>query len=230
MTGNGQDLGSKNGKILRVDVNAAEGYKIPPDNPFVGNDDALDEIWAYGFRNPWRCSFDMGGDNALICADVGQNSYEELDVVVKGGNYGWRVLEGRHCFNYQAPNDHPASCDSNGMTAPVIEYNNCSGRPEGCKGISITGGYVYRGAHEAWDGLYFFGDWSKNFVFKDGQLFVARMTGDKWTLEDVNVTNMPDWNSYVLSFGQEVSGSTPASFIMVSAGFRRSGRAPGVTG
>ena len=206
VTGNGQDLTVKQGKILRIDVNSAEGYAIPKDNPFVGNDDALDEIWAYGFRNPWRCSFDMGGDHSLICADVGQNSFEEVDVVKKGGNYGWRVKEGTHCFNYQAPNDHPASCDDKGMIDPVIEYNNCSGNPEGCKGISITGGYVYRGAHKAWDGMYFFGDWSKNFVFKDGQLFVAKMTGMKWSMEKVNVTNMPGWNSYVLSFGQDSKG------------------------
>ncbi|MBT3330695.1 MAG: hypothetical protein HOK21_12125 [Rhodospirillaceae bacterium] len=205
-TGNGQDLTSKNGKILRLDVNSAEGYAIPKDNPYVGNDDALDEIWAYGFRNPWRCSFDMGGDHALICADVGQNSYEEVDVIKKGGNYGWRVKEGTHCFDYQAPNDEPASCEDKGMIDPVLEYNNCSGNPDGCKGISITGGYVYRGAHKAWDGMYFFGDWSKNFVFKDGQLFVAKMTGMKWSMEKINVTNMPGWNSYVLSFGQDSKG------------------------
>ncbi|MBT4489117.1 MAG: hypothetical protein HOC72_16345, partial [Rhodospirillaceae bacterium] len=135
-----------------------------------------------------------------------QNSYEEVDVVKKGGNYGWRVKEGTSCFNYQAPNDHPASCADTGMIDPVIEYNNCSGNLEGCKGISITGGYVYRGANKAWDGMYFFGDWSKNFVFKDGQLFVAKMTGMKWSMEKVNVTNMPNWNSYVLAFGQDSSG------------------------
>ena len=206
VTGNGQDLSSKHGKIIRVDVNSRDGYAIPKDNPFVGNDDALDEIWAYGFRNPWRCSFDMGGDRALICADVGQNSFEEIDIVKKGGNYGWRVREGKHCFNYQAPNDHPASCKMDGMIDPVLEYNNCSANPEGCKGISITGGYVYRGANKAWDGMYFFGDWSKNFVFKDGQLFVAKMTGSNWSMEKVNVTNMPKWNSYVLAFGQDSKG------------------------
>jgi glucose/arabinose dehydrogenase len=206
VTGNGQDLTVKYGKILRIDVNSDEGYAIPKDNPYVGNDDALDEIWAYGFRNPWRCSFDMGGNHELICADVGQNNYEEVDVVKKGGNYGWRVKEGTHCFDYQAPNDEPASCKDDGMIDPVIEYNNCSANPEGCKGISITGGYVYRGAHKAWDGMYFFGDWSKNFVFKDGQLFVAKMTGMKWSMEQVNVTNMPGWNSYVMSFGQDSKG------------------------
>jgi glucose/arabinose dehydrogenase len=91
--GNGQDLDSLNGKILRVDVDKSAPYAVPPDNPFVGRQDAKPEIWAYGFRNPWRCSFDMGGSKQLICADVGQNSYEEVNVVTKGGNYGWRVKE-----------------------------------------------------------------------------------------------------------------------------------------
>ncbi|MBT4486216.1 MAG: hypothetical protein HOK30_20745 [Rhodospirillaceae bacterium] len=206
VSGNGQDLGSKNGKILRIDVNSEEGYAVPKDNPFVGNEDALDEIWAYGFRNPWRCSFDMGGDQNLICADVGQNNYEEIDVIKKGGNYGWRVKEGTHCFDYQKPNEEPASCNDKGMIDPVLEYNNCSANPDGCKGISITGGYVYRGANKAWDGTYFFGDWSKNFVLKDGQLFAAKMTGMKWSMEKMNITNMPKWNSYVMGFGQDSSG------------------------
>jgi glucose/arabinose dehydrogenase len=211
VTGNGQDLSTKNGKILRIDVNSAEGYAIPKDNPFVGNDDALDEIWAYGFRNPWRCSFDMGGNNDLICADLGQDSWEEVDVIKKGGNYGWRVLEGTHCFDYQAPQVHPASCESKGMIAPVIEYRNCGfftadpKKGDECKGISVTGGHVYRGKHKAWDGKYFFGDWSKNFVVKEGQLFVAD-PANNWKMEMVTVTNMPKFNSYVLSFGQDSDG------------------------
>ncbi|MDP6565352.1 MAG: PQQ-dependent sugar dehydrogenase [Alphaproteobacteria bacterium] len=212
VTGNGQDKASKLGKMLRIDVNAENGYAVPKDNPFANDDEAAPEIWAMGFRNPWRCSFDMGGNNALICGDVGQNSWEEVDVVTKGGNYGWRVREGRHCFDYQNPNDAPASCNSAGMTDPVLEYRNCGFfnpeplKGDACKGISITGGYVYRGGHQSWQGKYFFGDWSKNFVFKDGQLFVATMSGNNWTMEDVKVTNMPGWNSYVLSFGQDSDG------------------------
>jgi len=206
VSGNGQDLGSKNGKILRLDVNSRDGYAVPKDNPFVGNDDALDEIWAYGFRNPWRCSFDMGGDHDLICADVGQNMFEEIDVIKKGGNYGWRVKEGMHCFNYQAPNDPPKACKDTGMIDPVLEYNNCSANSEGCKGISITGGYVYRGANKAWDGMYIFGDWSKNFVFKEGQLFAAKRTGMKWSMENITVSNMPGFKEYVLGFGQDSKG------------------------
>ena len=114
--GNGQDTQVLNGSILRIDINKSENgnnYAIPPDNPFVGNDDVLDEIWAYGFRNPWRCSFDTGSGD-LYCGDVMQNSYEEIDVVVKGGNYGWRRTEGSRCFDYTKPNDHPSSCDTSG--------------------------------------------------------------------------------------------------------------------
>ncbi len=205
VTGNGQDLTITNGKILRIDVNG-DPYKVPSDNPFVGKDDVAPEIWAYGFRNPWRCSFDMGGTNELFCGDVGQNAYEEIDIVVKGGNYGWRVKEGTHCFDYVNPNTNPASCNDKGMIDPIIEYNNCGARPKGCKGISITGGYVYRGSNKAWDGKYFFGDWSKSFMVKDGSLFVATRNGDKWTMEDVEVTNMPGWNEYVLAFGQDGEG------------------------
>ncbi|NKC11356.1 MAG: hypothetical protein GKR94_03870 [Gammaproteobacteria bacterium] len=203
--GNGQDLSSLLGKMLRVDVNSKHPYEVPEDNPFVGNDEVAPEIFAYGFRNPWRCAFDMGGDKELFCGDVGQNAYEEIDIVRKGGNYGWRLKEGSHCFDYLNPNKHPASCDDAGMIDPIIEYNNCN-VTEDCKGISITGGYVYRGSHTAWDGKYFFGDWSKQFPVKDGRLYVATKNGSEWNMEDVNITNMQNFNSYVLAFGQDGDG------------------------
>ena len=203
--GNGQDLTSLNGKILRVDVNGATPYAVPSDNPFVGRNDARPEIWAYGLRNPWRCSFDTGGSKELFCADVGQNAYEEVDIVTKGGNYGWRMKEGKHCFDYANPNTPPASCSDAGMTDPIIEYNNCNVH-QNCKGISVTGGYVYRGSQAAWQGKYFFGDWSRTFAVRNGSLFVASKTGTGWTMEDVKVANMPSFNSYVLAFGQDADG------------------------
>lgn len=205
VTGNGQDLGILKGKVLRIDVNKGSPYAIPKDNPFVGKSDALGEIWAYGFRNPWRCAFDRGGNHELFCADVGQNSFEEVDIVKKGGNYGWRVMEGTHCFDYVNPNKHLASCNNAGMTPPIIEYNNCN-VTENCKGLSIIGGYVYRGKHKAWDGMYFFGDWSKSFAIRDGRLYVASNKGGKWQMEDIKVTNMPKFNSYVLGFGEDADG------------------------
>jgi glucose/arabinose dehydrogenase len=203
--GNGQDLTSMHGKILRIDVNKGMPYEVPPDNPFVGRRDALPEIWAYGFRNPWRCAFDKAGQRELFCADVGQNSYEEVDIVVKGGNFGWRVREGRHCFDYVNPNKHPQTCEAKGMIDPIIEYNNCNVHKD-CKGISITGGYVYRGRHQPWQGAYFFGDWSRQFPVRDGRLYVATRQGNTWTMQDVRVTNMPNFNSYVLAFGQDDDG------------------------
>ncbi len=207
--GNGQDLTSLNGKILRIDVDSrpnGAAYGIPADNPFVGNSDARPEIWAYGLRNPWRCSFDMG-DGRLFCADVQQNSYEEVDIIQKGGNYGWRRMEGNHCFEYTTPNDHPASCDTSGLTMPILEYNNCGAKPEGCKGISVTGGYVYRGSHAAWNGKYIYGDWSKSFAAMDGQIFMATEgSGGKWSMETAEIVNLDGNNPYVLAFAQDSAG------------------------
>ena len=187
--GNGQDLTSPHGKILRINTDGT----VPEDNPFASNPDADPRIWAYGHRNPWRCSFDMGGQNELFCGDVQQNSYEEVDIVAKGQNSGWRKMEASHCFNYVEPNNHPASCDQAGLTLPIIEYKNCTAIPDGCMGISVTGGFVYRGAHKAWDGAYIFGDWSKSFAERDGQLFVATKGGDgKWTMD---TWRSPTWRA-----------------------------------
>jgi glucose/arabinose dehydrogenase len=121
--------------ILRIDVNKQDNgkqYGIPADNPFAGNTSGFrEEIYAYGLRNPWRFSFDA--DNGrLWTGDVGQNAYEEIDIVEKGGNYGWNTMEGNHCFEPQS------GCDRSGLIPPVHEY----GRNEG---ISVTGGFVYRG-------------------------------------------------------------------------------------
>ncbi|HET9497178.1 MAG TPA: PQQ-dependent sugar dehydrogenase [Candidatus Limnocylindria bacterium] len=207
--GNGQDLASPNGKMLRIDVNGSsdgKAYGIPEDNPFTDDPLALPEIWAHGLRNPWRCSFDMGGDNELICGDVQQNSYEEVSIVSSGANLGWRRMEATHCFDYVQPDNHPTECDTEGLTPPILEYENCTARPENCKGISVTGGYVYRGSHQEWDGKYFFGDWSKSFDRPDGQLFVATKGSDgTWTMENVEVANM-DSLPYVLAFGQDNDG------------------------
>ncbi|MCW5625198.1 MAG: PQQ-dependent sugar dehydrogenase [Burkholderiales bacterium] len=208
--GNGQDPASLFGKILRIDP-STDPYSVPKDNPFVSKRDYAPEIWAMGLRNPWRCSFDMGGAKELFCADVGQNSYEEVDIITKGGNYGWRAMEGNHCFDYVNPNTHPASCNTAGMTMPIIEYKNGSNPEFAAKGdfegISITGGYVYRGPHKPWQGMYFFGDWSKSFAKAEGVLFAGKKSGDKWTKETIKVTNMPNFNDYILGFGQDNQGN-----------------------
>jgi glucose/arabinose dehydrogenase len=207
-TGNGQDLSTPLGKILRIDP--ATGA-APADNPFVANEEAEPRIWAYGFRNPWRCSFDMGGDNELFCGDVQQNSFEEADIVVEGGNYGWRVMEGTHCFDYLNPNDHPASCENADMIAPILEYKNCGAQPDGCEGISNTGGYVYRGAHAAWDGAYIWGDWSRNFGVMDGVIFVGTKNADgSWTHNDTEIVGMEGNAPYILAFAQDNAGEVYA--------------------
>ena len=210
--GNGQDLTTNLGKILRIDVDTrspGKPYGIPPDNPFAGKKDGNPEIWAYGVRNPWRCSFDMGSTAAeLYCGDVQQNSYETIKLIGKGQNMGWRRVEGNmRCFDYQKPDDHPATCDKSGITPAIIEYNNCTAKPNGCKGISVTGGYVYRGANAAWKGKYIFGDWSKGFAEMDGQIFIGTKGGDgKWSMEVAKVTNMPGKLPYVLAFAQDAAG------------------------
>jgi len=191
--GNGQDMESMLGKMLRVDVSGS-------DEP---------EIYASGLRNPWRCSFDMGGDNALICGDVQQNSFEEVSVITEGSNLGWRAMEASHCFNYVEPDNHPESCDQTGLTLPVLEYKNCTAQPDGCLGISVTGGFVNR-AGGGLDGKYIFGDWSKSFAEMDGQIFVATPEGDNWEFEVANVTNMEGNLPYVLAFAQDNAGEVYA--------------------
>ncbi len=211
--GNGQDMTTLLGKIIRIDVDKSENgmnYGIPADNPFVGNDEVLPEIYASGLRNPWRCSFDTG-DGKLMCGDVQQNSYEEIDVIEKGGNYGWRAMEGTHCFDYQKPDEHPAVCEKADFIDPVMEYNNCTAQPDGCKGISVTGGYVYRGANEDWDGKYIFGDWSQSFAQMKGQIFIGSPNDDgTWEMSETDVSNMPGDRPYILAFAQDAEGEVYA--------------------
>jgi glucose/arabinose dehydrogenase len=146
--GNGQNLGSLLGKLLRIDVDSGAPYGIPPGNPFTA-DGQRPEIWSYGLRNPWRFSFDRETGDIWI-ADVGQGKYEEIDFEAagsKGGaNYGWNVMEGAHCYA-------PADCKQDGYEKPVFEYTH----DEGC---SVTGGYVYRGKDIAGlAGAYLFTDY-----------------------------------------------------------------------
>lgn len=134
---NGQNKTTLLGKILRIDVDNPSGgnnYGIPADNPFAGNTQGFaQEIYAYGLRNPWRFSFD-NATGRLWCADVGQNLWEEVNIIEKGGNYGWRVMEGNACYNPST------GCDTSGLKLPVLVYGHNS-----AGGYSVTGGYVYRG-------------------------------------------------------------------------------------
>ncbi len=152
--GNGQSLDTLLAKILRIDVDGGSPYAIPADNPFVGHAGERGEIWLYGLRNPWRFSFDRAtGD--LYIGDVGQDLWEEVDVLPAGSaagvNYGWNVMEGRHCYG-------AASCNMSGLVLPVIEY----GHSDGC---AVTGGYVYRGTRvPALAGVYLYGDYCSGWV------------------------------------------------------------------
>jgi glucose/arabinose dehydrogenase len=168
--GNGQDV-TENllGSVLRIDVDGrADGtaYAIPGDNPLVGRE-GLDEQYAWGFRNPWRLAVD--GDD-LYAGDVGQNAFEEIDRVERGGNYGWNVREGTHCFGASPCPDRAPVRDGERFVAPVVEYPHSGAA---MSGISVIVGNVYRGETLPWlRGRFVFGDWRAG-----GRLFVADPTG-----------------------------------------------------
>ncbi len=171
-TGNGQDLKKPLGKVLRIDVdNTSSGrpYGIPGDNPFLENNSALPEIYAYGLRNPAFTSFDGG---RMFVADAGQNLFEEIDIILKGGDYSWNIREGTHCFDPSSPDQPQERCRTTGyrgepLIGPVIELGHDTGSV-------IIGGFVYRGkALPDLQGSYIFGDWSAGTA-NNGTLLVAK--------------------------------------------------------
>jgi glucose/arabinose dehydrogenase len=222
--GNGQDIQSNLlGNILRIDVDDAAPYAIPDDNPFVGTPgcaDGCDEIWAYGLRNPYRMSFDMGGDRDLFVGDAGQNLWEEVSIAVSGGNFGWNVKEGAHCFSTDDPDSEPATCPDvvgaghprvgDPLIDPVIEYQNAHNPAGGGLGHVVVGGHVYRGDQlRRFSGDYIFGDYSREEEEPDGSLFVAkpRRTG-LWKLQQLQIAGRPErrLGHFLLGFGQDLAG------------------------
>lgn len=213
--GNAQSLAKGNvlGKVLRIDPHgensANQKYGIPRSNPFVGRTGA-DEIWAFGFRNPYRFSFDARTGH-LIAGDVGQNDIEEVDIVRAGRNYGWPVKEGTFLFDNNG--DGPGFVTERspgrpaGLVDPVLEYDHHApggvrcGRPAGpsaCQGIAVVGGYVYRGNDvKALRGSYVFGDYSRAFAQPLGRLFVG--VGSR-------VESLPDPGIAVNGFAQDSRG------------------------
>ncbi len=176
--GNGQSLGTLLGKILRLDVDSAEPYIVPADNPF-GN-----EIWAYGLRNPWRISFDtLTGD--LYIGDVGQNQWEEIDYLPAGSpggtNFGWNFREGNHEFK---EGDGPGD-----LVDPIVEYSHREG------GCSVTGGYVYRGSMPEWNGIYLYGDYCSGYIW-------GLINSDSGWREQL----LFDMDINITSFGQDEAG------------------------
>ncbi len=216
--GNGQDIEQNLlGNVLRIDVDSGDPYGIPPGNPFVEGD-GLDEIYAYGLRNPYRMSFDQGGEFGLLVADAGQARWEEVSRVQLGDNLGWNVKEGTHCFDAANPNQEPDSCpdvvgdghpDAGAvLVSPVVEYAN--GNQEDGIGLAVVGGAVYRGsALTDLQGKYVFGDWSTDFSSPDGHIYVAMPTEEGlWPfqpLELVNRTN-GDLGHFLLAIGQDLNG------------------------
>ena len=181
--GHGQNLYTLHGSMLRIDVNNPDeglNYGIPDNNPFVGTG-YREEIYAYGLRNPWRFSFDPI-TNICWIADVGQDLYEEIDLLEVGGNYGWNIMEGAHCYN------STVGCDTTGLIMPLYQYDHNIGE-------SITGGFVYRG--NLVPNLY------GKYIFADFEY------GDIWSLEyeegnSPEVSTLGDLGPYsVTSFGTD---------------------------
>jgi glucose/arabinose dehydrogenase len=189
--GNGQNVNTLLGKILRIDVSGPGGYRIPADNPFARGGGAA-EIWAWGFRNPWRMSFDKE-TGQLWAGDVGQRRWEEIDRVFPGANYGWNTLEGDECYNRP-------SCNRNGLVPPRIVYPHDLG-------CSVTGGYVYRG--NEWPelkGWYVYGDFCSGRVWA---LNANADTGGAVQLMDTDLaisSFAQDWNGelYLVTFNNAI--------------------------
>jgi len=188
---NAQDRTRIFGKILRIDVNqnvdTPPYHGIPPDNPYVGNSSGYrEDIWAFGFRNPWRISFDAQS-GLLIAADVGQRQWEEVDVVEKGGNYGWDCREGFHVYDQAEDFRSPLCSSATVLKPPILVY----GRSEGS---SITGGYIYRGsANPPLAGRYIFGD------FISGRIWALNLAAESASL-------LTDSAYFISTFGVAENG------------------------
>jgi len=193
--GNGQDITTALGSLIRIDIDSGDTYSIPSDNPFF-NTDGLDEIYAWGFRNPWRFSYDEELDKIII-ADVGQDEWEEINLMDNPGNFGWRILEATHPYDIDLADE--LGIDINSLEDPIHEYSHNLGR-------SITGGYIYRGIENpSLYGKYIFGDWSSSFVVPRGKLFYLEETSPGlWQRFDL--INDQSFNRFVLSFGEDENG------------------------
>lgn len=224
--GNGQDI-TENllGSILRIDVDNTEEYGIPQDNPFV-NVDGFDEIYAFGLRNPYRFSFDPDGN--IIVADAGQELYEEINLVEKGGNYGWNIKEGAHCFDPNNPETAPSSCANedafgNPLMDPVIEFKNSKSFSDGLGNVSI-GGYVYEGDDEPdLDGKYIFGVLTQTPDAANGAVYAADRAGTTWNYEKLTISTTTDneIGEFVLGFGKDKSGEV---YVLTNGQSSNSGR------
>ncbi|NWW60939.1 HIPL2 protein, partial [Ifrita kowaldi] len=208
--GNAQNKSTLLGKVLRIDVDGrspdGKPYRIPPDNPFVSDPKARPEVYAYGVRNMWRCAVDRGdpvtkkGRGRIFCGDVGQNRFEEIDLLVKGGNYGWRAKEGFECYDTKLC--HNSSLDD---ILPIFAYGRSVGK-------SVTGGFVYRGCESPnLNGLYIFGD------FMNGRLMALQEDEktSKWKKQDICIGSttacafpgmISSYSKFIISFAEDEAG------------------------
>jgi len=198
---NGQNLSTLLGSILRIDVDhKSEGkaYAIPADNPFIKKPNARSEIYAYGLRNPWRFSFDRQSGQ-LYAADVGQDEVEEIDIIEKGRNYGWHVMEGPQC----TPGVN-RDCNKKGYTLPIYSYTHEVGR-------SITGGYVYRGkAIPELCGTYLYGDFVNQAIwglrYRDGKVVQHKTLYDPKSIWNLALDYFRDDGLLISTFGEDEDG------------------------
>lgn len=182
----GQNPETLLGSMLRIDPKASDGkaYSIPPSNPFVGKSGFLPEIFAFGIRNPWRFSFSPKGE--LLLADVGQDKYEEINIIDSGKNYGWSQVEGFHCFE--------SNCDLEKYAKPFYEYAHDEGQ-------SITGGYVYQGStFPELQGKYIFGD------FISGKIWASAIPESGKTIKGSDVLSLGKWSVLISTFGIDQAG------------------------
>ncbi|NXI57697.1 HIPL2 protein, partial [Chloroceryle aenea] len=208
--GNAQNKSTLLGKVLRIDVDGkspdGKPYRIPPDNPFMSDPKACPEVYAYGVRNMWRCTVDRGdpvtkkGRGRIFCGDVGQNRFEEVDIIVKGGNYGWRAKEGFECYDTKLC--HNSSLDD---ILPIFAYGRNVGK-------SVTGGYVYRGCESPnLNGFYIFGD------FMNGRLMALQEDEktSKWKKQDICIGStracafpgmISSYSKFIISFAEDEAG------------------------
>jgi len=218
--GNGQKLDTLLGKVLRLDVDHGTPYGIPKDNPFADGKKGLPEIFAYGLRNPWGISFDRGGNHDLIVTDVGQDRWEEINVIVNGGNYGWRLREGFEGFDPKDPlhaptNSASVGADGKPFVDPVFVYKTLRGLgtdPQSY-GVTITGGYVYRGkAFRELVGKYIFADWSRSMAIPDGTLLIATIppkeSSARWTVQPLALKDFPNGRikAFIWALGEDEDG------------------------
>ena len=220
--GNGQRLDTLLGKVLRLDIDGGIPYGIPRDNPYADGKKGLPEIYAYGLRNPWGMSFDRGGKHDLIVVDVGQDRWEEINVIVNGGNYGWRLREGFDGFDPKNPRTAPTNAvtvgaDGKPFVDPVFTYKTLRGRgtdPE-AYGVTVTGGYVYRGkAFPELVGKYVFADWSRSMAIAEGTLLVASIPpqssgATRWTVQPLGLKEFPNGrikSFFIWALGEDENG------------------------